>query len=265
MTRAPKAKASDAPVIEIKHRYSGEVLFTAKGARTIAAAVVMAVAAGANLNGANLNGANLDRASLDRASLDRANLNGAGLNGAGLNGANLNGANLNGANLNGANLNRANLNRASLNGAGLNGANLYGASLNGANLNGASLDGANLNGAGLNGANLDRASLENVKGLAFQIPQEGELIVWKKVMGGVCKLRVPPEAKRTATPVGRKCRAEWVEVLEAPDDGRGLHNTAVVYRAGEVVRPDKYDPDIRLECTHGIHFLLTREEAEAYV
>ena len=164
MTRAPKAKASDEPVIEIKHRSSGEVLFAAKGATTIVAAVVMALAAGASLNRANLN----------------------------------------------------------------------------------------------------RANLKNVKGLAFQIPQEGELIVWKKVMGGVCKLRVPPEAKRTATPVGRKCRAEWVEVLDAPEDGRGMHNSRVIYRAGEIVRPDKYDPDIRVECTHGIHFLLTKEEAEAY-
>jgi uncharacterized protein YjbI with pentapeptide repeats len=230
--------------IEIKHRYSGEVIFTATGATTIAAAVVMAVTAGANLNGANLYGASLDGANLNRASLYGANLYGANLNRANLYGANLYGANLNRANLYGANLNRASLNGASLDGANLYGASLYGASLNRANLNG--------------------ANLENVKGLAYQIPQEGELIVWRAVKGGVCKLRVPPEAKRTATPIGRKCRAEWVEVLEAPEDGRGLHDSSVIYRAGEIVRPDKYDPDPRLECTHGIHFFQTKEEAEAY-
>ena len=197
-------KKPDEPVIEIKDRWTGKVLFTAKGATTVAAAVTMAVAAGANLDGANLYGANLNRANLD------------------------------GANLYGANLNRANLNRASLVGANLNRANLYG------------------------------ANLENVKGLFYQIPQEGELIVWKAVAGGVCKLRVPPEAKRTATPIGRKCRAEWVEVLEAPTNGAGLHDRNVIYRAGEIVRPDKYDPDLRVECTHGIHFFLTKEEAEAY-
>jgi hypothetical protein len=215
--------------IEIRHRYSGQVIFTATGATTIAEAVVMAVTAGANLDGANLNGANLYRASLD-----------------------------------GANLYRASLNWASLDGANLYRANLYRASLDGANLDGANLNGANLDGASLDGASLYRANLENVKGLAYQIPQEGELIVWKAVAGGVCKLRVPPEAKRTATPIGRKCRAEWVEVLDAPKNGRGLHDSSVIYRAGEIVRPDKYDPDPRLECTHGIHFFLTREEAEAY-
>ena len=126
------------------------------------------------------------------------------------------------------------------------------------------LGGADLYGADLGGANLGGANLGEVKNLFFQIPQEGELIAWKKVCGGVVKLRVPPEAKRTTTPVGRKCRAEWVEVLEAPEDGRGKHDSSVIYRAGEIVRPDKYDPDIRVECTHGIHFFLTREEAEAY-
>jgi uncharacterized protein YjbI with pentapeptide repeats len=237
-------KKPDEPVIEIKDRWTGKVLFTAKGATTIAAAVTMAVAAGASLNRANLYGASLTGASLDGASLD----------GASLTGANLDGASLNRANLYGASLNRANLNRA----------NLYGASLNRANLYGASLTGASLDGANLAGANLYGSNLKNVKNLFYQIPQEGELIVWKAVAGGVCKLRVPPEAKRTATPIGRKCRAEWVEVLEAPTNGRGLHDTNVIYRAGEIVRPDKYDPDPRVECTHGIHFFLTKEEAEAY-
>ena len=212
------------PTIEIKDRWTDKVLFAAKGATTIAAAVTMAVAAGADLRWANLS-----RADLRWANLRRANLGGANLRWANLDGANLGGANLDGANLDGANLRWANL------------------------------GGANLSRADLGGANL-----ENAEGLAYQIPQEGELIVWKAVKGGVCKLRVPPEAKRTATPIGRKCRAEWVEVLEAPEDGRGLHDSAVIYRAGEIVRPDKYDPDPRVECTHGIHFFQTREEAEAY-
>ena len=247
------------PTIEIKDRLTGKVLFTATGATTIAAAVIMAVAAGAglsraDLSWANLSGADLSRANLSRADLSRANLSRADLSGADLSGANLSRADLSGADLSGANLS----------GADLRWADLRWANLRWANLSGADLRWANLKGADLSGADLSWADLENAAGLFYQIPQEGELIVWKAVKGGVCKLRVPPEAKRTATPIGRKCRAEWVEVLEAPEDGRGLHDSAVIYRAGEVVRPDKYDPDPRVECTHGIHFFLTKEEALAY-
>ena len=169
-----------------------------------------------------------------------------------------------------ANLSDANLSRANLSDAYLSDAYLSGANLSDANLSDADLSRANLSGASLSGANLSRANLsgaknfEKARGLAYQIPQEGELIVWKAVTGGVCKLLIPADAKRTATPIGRKCRAEFVKVLEAPQDGRGIHDPRLVYRAGEIIRPDKYDPDPRVECTHGIHFFLTREEAEAY-
>ena len=217
------------PTIEIKDRWTGKVLFTAKGATTAAAAVEMAIAASADLSGADLRGVSLS-------------------------GANLSGADLSGADLSGANLRSADLSGAYLRGANLRSADLRGADLRGANLRSADLSGARLSGAHLGGA----------RGLFYQIPQEGELIVWKAVAGGVCKLRVPPEAKRTATPIGRKCRAEWVEVLEAPENGKGLHDSSVIYRPGEVVRPDQYDPDPRVECTHGIHFFQTKEEALAY-
>ena len=232
------------PTIEIKDRWTGKVLFTAKGATTAAAAVEMAIAASADLSGADLRGAYLSGANLSGASLRGADLSGAYLRSADLSGAYLRSANLSGADLSGAYLRGANLRSADLRGADLRSANLRSADLSGAHLSGAHLGGA--------------------RGLFYQIPQEGELIVWKAVAGGVCKLRVPPEAKRTATPIGRKCRAEWVEVLEAPENGKGLHDSSVIYRPGEVVRPDQYDPDPRVECTHGIHFFQTKEEALAY-
>ena len=169
------------------------------------------------------------------------------------------------ANLTGANLTEANLTEANLRGADLRDADLTEANLTEANLRGANLTGANLTGANLTEANLRGADLRGADLPHFQIPQEGELIVWKSVRGGVAKLRVPPEAKRTASLFGRKCRAEYVEVLEVVGgDGTGLYDSSVVYRAGETVHPDKYDDDIRVECTHGIHFLLTREEAEQW-
>ena len=145
------------------------------------------------------------------------------------------------------------------------------ADLAGANLAGANLARANLAGADLADANL--AGAKNLKLPHFQIPQEGALIVWKSLRPNIiAKLEVPADAKRTASVIGRKCRAEFVKVLafynkldnlsELPAHtiGTSTHDRTE-YRIGETIRPDKYDDNPLVECTSGIHFFITREEA----
>ena len=86
---------------------------------------------------------------------------------------------------------------------------------------------------------------------------------WKKLQGkSVAKILIPAEAKRTSSLVSRKCRAEFVEVLEG--GGFDRRTGLLEYKEGEIVRPDSYDDDIRIECTHGIHFFMTRREAELW-
>ncbi len=173
----------------------------------------------------------------------------------------LSGANLREADLSGASLHGANLSGAYLNGANLNEGNLHGANLREADLSGASLHGANLSGAYLNGAILPD----------FQIPQEGELIVYKALADKrIAKLLIPIKAARTASLVGRKCRAEYAGVIEIRSKkgrsvklGRSKYD-GTRYKVGKIVRPDRYDPDIRVECANGIHFFLTKEEAEVW-
>jgi hypothetical protein len=198
------------------------------------------------------------RANLSGADLSRANLSGAYLSG-----ADLSRANLSWAKLSGADLSRANLSRAKLSGAKLSGADLSGADLSGADLSWANLSEANLSWANLSEANLSRANLFGAGLPHFQIcPEEGDFIAWKKVTGGVLKILVPAEAKRTSSLVGRKCRAEFVKVLEG--EGVSKHDGKTLYKAGGTVYPDRYDDDIRIECTSGIHFFMTRREAEEY-
>ena len=230
---------------------------------------------GANLDGANLNGANLDGANLNGASLYRANLYGANLYRASLNGANLYGANLDGASLYRASLYRASLNGASLDGANLNGANLYGANLNGASLYRANLNGANLDGANLDGANLDGASYNDKTTWPafFVCPDTGSFTAWKKLQNDViAELLIPADAKRTSSLVGRKCRSEFAIVValhgrethKVITEAHDKHTGKLLYKTGEAVRPDAYDGDFMKECTNGIHWFITRAEAEAY-
>jgi len=217
---------------------------------------------GANLRGANLRGADLSGANLRGACLSGADLREVNFRGADLREVNFRGADLCRANLRGADLSEANLREACLSWACLSGADLREANFRGADLRGAYLSWADLRGANLRGADLREAYLEGAKFPAFQIPQEGELIVWKKTDAGVCKLRIPPNAKRTASIIGRKCRAEFVEVLEAPAKAISSYDGKTLYEVGKTIYPDEYNDDPRVECTHGIHFFLTKEEAE---
>ena len=197
------------------------------------------------------------RANLSWANLSRANLSGANLSWADLSGANLSWANLSGASLSWANLSRANLSKADLFRANLSRADLSKADLFRANLSGANLSWANLSGAYLSGAALPPLSI---------VPESGAFDGWKKLQGGVlARVRIPESAGRVNS-TGRACRAEWVTVVELVGgvEGRSRHDDTVVYRVGQEVRPDKWDPDFRVECSHGIHFFLTRKEAEGY-
>ena len=148
--------------------------------------------------------------------------------------------------------------------ANLRGANLYGADLYGADLRGANLYGANLSSADLRGADL-----RGTKGLEQQcILPAGDLIVYKKTQQGIVTLRIPVDAQRVNAYGSRKCRAEFAKVLSLPPRLRvayGVHDEKFAYRKGKIVRPDGWDSDPRVECSHGIHFFITREEAEAYL
>jgi hypothetical protein len=209
----------------------------------------------ANLQGANLQGAYLKGVDFQVAYLQGAYLQGAKLQGAYLQRAYLKGADLREANFQGANLQWAVLKEADLQGANLQGAYLQGAYLQGAYLQGANLKEANLQGAYLQGAYLPH----------FQIvPSEGSFIGWKKTTKGVIRVFIPPDAERTSSLVSRKCRASRVVPLDEGGESP-TYKGKLSYKKGVAVYADKFDPDIRLDCTHGIHFFMTKQEAEEWM
>jgi hypothetical protein len=203
------------------------------------------------------------QAILSGAILSRANLSGAVLSGAILSGAILSGADLSGADLSRANLSRADLSWANLSGAILSGAILSGAILSGAILSGANLSRANLSGANLSGADHAELALAQIQ----FIPEEGSFIGWKKCRNNVIvKLQITETAKRSHGGE-RKARCSEALVLEifgAETATSGGGYATVEYRKGETVRPDKWNDNRWNICSHGIHFFLTRAEAEAY-
>ena len=153
----------------------------------------------------------------------------------------------------------------------VNAENLYGADLSGANLRGANLREANLYGADLCEADLCGANLSGAKindktiFSPYSILPEGDIIGYKKLDNGViCKLKIPAKAKRVCTPIGRKCRAEYAIVISGEGDSKIKDNGTIHYAPKEKVVPDSFDPDCRVECSHGVHFFITEQEAKDF-
>ena len=185
------------------------------------------------------------------------------------------------ANLSRADLSRADLSRADLSRADLSGADLSGANLSRANLFGANLFGANLFGADLSRADLSRADyIEKAKNLFYPIacPEIGAFVGWKKARvktsGHECivKLEITEDAVRSSG-TGRKCRCSKATVLEIQDlEGIVLEQVAVSdrdenfhYIPGTVVSVSDFDENRWNECSTGIHFYITREEAVRHI
>ena len=223
---------------------------------------------GSNLSGSNLRGSDLSGSNLRGSDLSGSNLRDSNLRGSDLNGSNLRGSDLRGSDLSGSNLRYSNLRGSDLSGSNLRGSDLSGSNLRYSNLRGSNLNGSNLNGSDLNGSRYD----ERTSFFALQCPEKGAFIGFKKVNGYIVELEIPAEAKRSSATT-RKCRCEFARVLSITNkDGSDSGLTAVHndnycgcdYVVGEIVRADEWDDDRWNECSHGIHFFITRDEAVIY-
>lgn len=152
--------------------------------------------------------------------------------------------------------------------ADLSGANLSGANLSGANLSWADLSGANLSWANLSGAIYN----EHTAFFALCCPEEGSFVGYKKAGGKIVKLQIPKSAKRSSATT-RKCRCSKAKVLsiteiDGSDSGiteiRSDLDESFIYKVGETVSVSDFDENRWNECSTGIHFFITRDEAVKY-
>ena len=268
--------------IQILNRYSNEVLFEYECKdNTILKTVEKAIVKNADLRSANLRSADLRSADLRSANLSYADLRSADLSYADLRSANLSSANLSSADLRSAylsyadlrsaDLSYADLRSADLRSANLSYADLRSADLSYADLRSANLSSANLSSADLRSANLSSADINKIKHLYQIIPEIGQFIAWKKASGQVVKIQIPAKAKRTCNLINRKCRAEYIKTLDIQNiDGSksgikkvlGDHDGKTVYEVGKITKADSFDDSVLIDCSHGIHFFITRKEAE---
>ena len=118
--------------------------------------------------------------------------------------------------------------------------------------------------------------------LPLVCPAEGEFVGYKKckyydtndkyTYTCIVKLLIPADAERSSG-FGRKCRCSKAKVLgiygrydvELKDVvAYSMFDDKTSYKVGEWVYPDYFDEDRYNECSNGIHFFMTFEEAKYY-
>lgn len=106
-------------------------------------------------------------------------------------------------------------------------------------------------------------------GFRITCPETGSFIGWKKLSDGhIAKLLIPEDAKRVSSS-SRKCRCSKAIVLEidGAEEGEAIasgYDPDFLYSVGKTVVPDCFDDNIEESCSNGIHFFMSREEAERY-
>lgn len=140
----------------------------------------------------------------------------------------------------------------------------------------ANLSGANLRNADLRNANLHDVDLSDVKNIPFLpqliiCPPEGSFTAYKKLANScVAKLLIPEDAKRSNATT-RKCRCDKALVVAIYDNngnevkyGVSNYNNTFHYEVGQMVRVDNFDENRWNECSTGIHFFMSKQEAIDY-
>lgn len=128
--------------------------------------------------------------------------------------------------------------------------------------------GVNLSGADLHGAEYN----ENTAFYALQCPETGSFIGYKICENHkIVKLLITEDSKRSSATT-RKCRASKVKVLEITnientekyETAISKHDANFIYEVGKTIEIENFDEDRWNECSEGIHFFITRDEAVQY-
>lgn len=196
-----------------------------------------------------------------------------------LRGANFHDLTFEGVDFSNADLSEANLDNCLCIDCDFSEAQLKNASLKGTDFQGCSLRGADISGANLYFALLEQADLtdiiydETTQYFELHCPQEGAFIGYKKCFDfRIVQLLILADARRTSA-TNTCCRCDKAKVLTIKDmhtnedyeEAVAYVDGDFIYRVGEWVVADNFNPNRWADSTGGIHFWLTRKEAEGYL
>ncbi|MEW9078446.1 pentapeptide repeat-containing protein [Terrisporobacter glycolicus] len=160
-----------------------------------------------------------------------------------------------------------------LHGANFKNANMKTASFRYCDMIKCNIEGADLYGAVLEYAKLDGIhSNENTKWFRLRCPEIGAFLGYKKCINDcMVQLLIPSDAKRSSATLP-SCRCNKAKVLtiksfdfkENYEEAWSLVDENFIYRKGEWVEVKNFNEDRWMDSTTGIHFWMSREEAQSY-
>lgn len=160
----------------------------------------------------------------------------------------------------------------------LENANLRNTSLKSVRANNINFRNANICGANLYSASLSYSDLtgviadERTKHYYMRCPEKGAFVAYKKCQDDrIVQLLVPADAMRSSATLDT-CRCSKAKVLAIKsidemtsyDEAYATITDSFVYRRGQWVEADSFDPERWNDAAPGIHFWMSREEAIHY-
>ena len=222
---------------------------------------------------ANFSFANFSSADFSYANFSSANFRFADFSYANFSSADFYSANFHYANFSSADFSSANFRFADFSYANFSSADFSSADFHYANFNSADFSFAKFNSANFYSANFSSADFKNSIFNYRITPETGKFIGWKKAQGKIIKLEIQKAKNVSGGLVGRKLRTDKVKVLEIQDkEGKKLdlksissdYNEKFIYSVGKIITEKDFKKDDKIECSEGIHFFITRDEAVRY-
>ena len=180
--------------------------------------------------------------------------------------------------LNGANFENSSVENALFDGCPLRGANFKNAVMVTASFRYCDMRECNIEDANLYGAVLEYANLEGIisnegtQWFRLHCPETGAVLGYKKCINDrMVQLLIPADAKRTSATLP-SCRCSKAKVLtiksfdykENFEEAWSLVDENFIYKKGEWVEVKDFNEDRWMDSTTGIHFWMTRKEAQDY-
>ncbi len=216
---------------------------------------------------ADLSDCDLSQLDMSYSDMSYSNMRGADMSYSDMSYSNMSYSNMRGADMSYSDMSYSDMNHANMRYANMCGSNMSYANMRYANMCGSNMSYANLGYSIMRGGDKRNIIYNGATSFfAIQCPEEGSFIGYKKCQDKIVTLQITEDAERSSA-TSRKCRCSKAKVISIEDGLTSIasdYDESFIYKVGEVAEVEFFDKDRWNECSTGIHFFITKQEAINY-